>query len=305
MKPVLLAIASVGLLASLTACWDAELTDELLGEQNAAAAAAAAAAGEDNWTEMGVGVTENGQPYLHQITRGRPYKHIRAGLLLVATAQIQGEIFEQSVVLLVRHDANGTLGLVLNKRAQLSDEDLSVAEALEDTFGVLPRNPHALEELYAGGPVGATSQTMWLHGGPPPETKKRCYQDGGGGFGLVGSDGQPLRDESEGEPAGEEVLRGVHFQGSGAYRKCALRDPNGPPFRVFFGFSGWGAQQLDGEWRRGAWMLCDSSREAVFGYGSGPKLWEELSSGLLGANLCSRVPQSEDRWTERESVADS
>ena len=93
--------------AILVLAWDERLTEQLLGEQNRRAAEAAAAADELNWTEVGVGVGADGSPYLQQISRGQASRHIRAGLLLVATDEVRGEIFEKSVVLVVRHDENG------------------------------------------------------------------------------------------------------------------------------------------------------------------------------------------------------
>ena len=38
----------------------------------------------------------------------------------------------------------------------------------------------------------------------------------------------------------------------------------GPQLRLFLGHSGWGARQLDGEWRAGAWRLCGATAAAVF-----------------------------------------
>lgn len=115
-----------------------------------------------------------------------------------------------------------------------------------------------------------------------------------------------MRDEESerGDPAGEKVLSGVYFQSSAAFLRCALRDAHGPALRVFLGHSGWGAQQLDGEWRRGAWMLCEATAEAVFAPDVS-RLWGELSTGTLGVRLCSRVPQSEDVWTERKMAPPS
>ena len=185
--------------------WDAALTEKMFGEQNAEAAKAAEEAGDKNWTEMGVGVDSDGTPYLQSIARGTEYKHIRAGLLLVATSQITGEIFEQSVVLLVKHDANGTLGLVLNKPAQLpADEHLDIAEVIEEAFSVAPiRNTRATEHLLSGGPVGR-EQVLYLHSGKPAQSTRRCYSDSGGAFRLVGSNGEPLHVDDR-----DDALRGL------------------------------------------------------------------------------------------------
>lgn len=284
--------------------WDSQLTEKLLGSKNREAAAAAEAAGQQNWTEVGVGIDPSGQPYVQQIARGKANKEIRAGLLLVATSQVQGDVFDQSVILVIQHDENGTLGLILNKPAPLPpDEHMEISEVLEEAFGVSPRNPRATEHLLAGGPVGGPGQFMYLHGGAPEGTRKRCYTDSGSGVKFVGSNGEQIEPAHNTlPPAGELVLEGVHFQSSGAFLKCCLRDPDGPNFRAFLGHSGWGAQQLDGEWRRGAWILCDASAEAVFTSDIG-RLWKDMSSGLLGVRLCSRVAhaQSEDVWSEQKT----
>ena len=282
--------------------WDSELTENLLGDRNRDIAAAAEAAGEQNWTEIGVGVNADGQTYLQQVVRGRPAEHIRAGLLLVSTSQVQGDVFDKSVVLLVKHDRNGTLGLVLNKPARLPpDEHMEIHEVLEDAFGVMPRNPRATEHLLAGGPVAAERVT-YLHSGTPAGTRKRCYADGSGGVKFVGSNGEFFTpDQDAAPPVGEEVLGGVYFQSSSAFLKCALRDTAGPTLRIFLGYSGWGPQQLDGEWRRGAWTLCEASADAVFASDVGG-LWTAMSSGEMGLRLCSRVSQAQSGTTWSENL---
>lgn len=301
-----MAFATLGLLLLLLA-WDSELTEQMVGDDNAARAAAAQSQGEEHWTELGVGVdAATGQPYVQPIARGKAYRHIRAGLFLVATAQVNGEIFEQSVILLLRHDANGTFGLVLNKPAQLpAEEHLEVSEVIEDSLGTAPRNPRAAEVLLAGGPVGL-DRALYLHDGVPAgATKRRCYADRGGGTTLfVDSNGQPLpTDDGEAAAAvGEEIVDGVFFLSSPAFLRCALRDKNGPRMRVFLGHAGWGAQQLDGEWRRGDWMLCKATADLVFA-SDVAQVWEALSFGSEGVTLCSQVPQSEHTWSERRDDA--
>jgi len=83
--------------------------------------------------------------------------------------------------------------------------------------------------------------------------------------------------------AGSEVLPGVHFMSSTAFVRCALADPQGPQLRLFLGHSGWGARQLDGEWRAGAWRLCGATAAAVFAADVG-RLWDEMTSGELGVS---------------------
>jgi len=138
---------------------------------------------------------------------------------------------------------------------------------LESAFGVRPRNPHSTRHLLGGGPV-ATGGGLYLHSGMPAEgSHEACYNRG-----------------EEGEPvAGSEVLPGVHFMSSTAFVRCALADPQGPQLRLFLGHSGWGARQLDGEWRAGAWRLCGATAAAVFAADVG-RLWDEMTSGELGVS---------------------
>lgn len=165
----------------LCIAWDAQLTEELLGAKNREVAEAAEKAGEKNWTELGIGVDATGQMYVQQVARGKAYKHIRQGLLLVATGQTQGDIFDRAVILVVKHDSKGTLGLIINKPLELpAGEDLERSEVLEDLFGVVPTNPRALEHLGAGGPVGS-SHAMYVHSGAPADSARKCYVSAQGG----------------------------------------------------------------------------------------------------------------------------
>ena len=100
------------------AVWDADLTARLVGEENARMAQEAKAKGDEHWVEMGVGVDHEGRATVQGIAKGKPWRHIRAGLFLVANGQVSGGIFQRSVILLVEHNANGTLGLIINKRGR-------------------------------------------------------------------------------------------------------------------------------------------------------------------------------------------
>ena len=114
---------------SANALWDSALTDALLSSQNAKLAEKAQDEGKEHWTETGIGVTADGSVQIQAIAKGVPFEHIKAGLFLVASPGPQDSIFSQSVVLLLRHDANGTLGVIVNKPAQLkSDEHLEPSE---------------------------------------------------------------------------------------------------------------------------------------------------------------------------------
>lgn len=70
---------------------------------------------------------------------------IRRGRLLVASPSLADENFSRAVVLLLEHNAEGSLGLVLNRPT-----GLSAVEALPERISVLLPDG---EEIHRGGPV--------------------------------------------------------------------------------------------------------------------------------------------------------
>ena len=141
-------------MVSFAGAWDAELTDALLGEENAKKAKKAEEDGATHWEEVGVGVDVLGQPYVQGIARGKRYEHIAVGQFLVSSfSRTEGGIFSQSVLLIIRHDANFTLAIMVNKPAELpASEHIETAEVLEELFGVEPLHPER-QVLLQGGPV--------------------------------------------------------------------------------------------------------------------------------------------------------
>ena len=284
-------IATVLMISSADA-WDSHLTDALLGEENAKKAARAREEGATHWQEVGVGVDPSGQPYAMPIARGKPYEHIEAGQFLVASMpEGAGGIFAQSVLLIISHDANGTLAIMVNKPAQLpADEHIETAEVYEELFGAEPLRPSV---LLAGGPV-PNPAPYFLHTGAPEGSTRKCYTQEQGGPRLYDSRGELLvaeEGEEGGTPSGVKVIEGVHFSGSQSFGRCALRDPSGAvTMRASVGHAGWGAQQLDGEYRRGDWKLCRATADLVFA----PEaelagLWKTLVYSPRGMMLCSGV----------------
>ena len=50
------------------------------------------------------------------------------------------------------------------------------------------------------------------------------------------------------------------------------------PFRVFSGYAGWGAGQLEGELQAGGWLIADANKELIF-Y-TGDDLWEKIVQNI-------------------------
>ncbi|MDO5285725.1 MAG: YqgE/AlgH family protein [Actinomycetia bacterium] len=149
-----------------------------------------------------------------------------AGLLLVASVDLRDGVFDQTVVLLLDHDDSGTLGVVLNRVSRV------------DLGQVLPQWVSEVslpQALYAGGPVSPNGAICLASLGPgqaePPGWRRLFHE-----VGLLHLD-TPV-----------EIVRG------------AFRD-----LRIYAGYAGWAAGQLDAELRRGAWHVVPALYDDIFG----------------------------------------
>jgi len=88
------------------------------------------------------------------------------GMLLVATDEVRGPYFAQTVVLLLQHDETGTIGLVVNRPIDASAiESLRLHEdlaAYRDSF-------------YWGGPVSQSTVQALLRTDTPPEDAVQIF----------------------------------------------------------------------------------------------------------------------------------
>ncbi|MBK5287112.1 MAG: YqgE/AlgH family protein [Acidimicrobiia bacterium] len=133
------------------------------------------------------------------------------GRLLVSAPDLTDPNFRRSVVLMLAHDPDGALGLVLNRPTDISVNDTMPAwQAVS--------SPPAV--LFMGGPVDPESVVALgvAHGGASIDAIV-------GGFEPVDLDADP---------------NAVHS------------------VRMFVGYSGWGAGQLDAELAAGGWLVLDA-----------------------------------------------
>ncbi|GAA1932081.1 YqgE/AlgH family protein [Streptomyces sodiiphilus] len=139
------------------------------------------------------------------------------GRLLVATPALADPNFDRSVVLLLDHDAEGALGVVLNRPTPVG-----VAEVLRP-WAELAGEPGV---IFQGGPVGLDAALgVAAVPGAGPLGWRRVH----GSIGLVDLDAPP------------EVL---------AAEVGSLR--------IFAGYAGWAAGQLERELEEGAWYVVES-----------------------------------------------
>lgn len=138
-----------------------------------------------------------------------------AGQILVATPQLGDPNFSRTVILVLDHDADGAIGVVINRPMELP------------LHAVLPHWADAVADppmLFNGGPVSRESALavgMSIGTGPAAG-----FQPLAGDYGLVDLDAEP------GDVAGDLV-----------------------GLRVFSGYAGWGDSQLMAEIDEGSWFV--------------------------------------------------
>jgi putative transcriptional regulator len=149
----------------------------------------------------------------------------RAGMLLVATPALLDPNFIDAVVLLLDVDDQGALGVVLNRPS-----GVRVGEVLEG-WGDVVVEP---DVLFQGGPV-STQGALAIATLRTEDDVPVGFRAVEGRLGLVDLD-TPI-----------ELLEGS-LDG----------------LRIFAGYAGWGAEQLDGEIEEGSWYVVPAQPPDVF-----------------------------------------
>ncbi len=146
------------------------------------------------------------------------------GSLLVATPLLDDPNFRRTVVLVLEHDDEGALGVVLNRPSEVE-----VGSALPE-WGDRVVRP---EVIFVGGPVSQ-----------------------GGVLGLARAAADDVG------PGWNPVLP----NGIGSLDLDLAPDEIGPfePARVYSGYAGWGAGQLEAELAEHAWWVVDARHEDLF-----------------------------------------
>ncbi|MDR1382037.1 MAG: YqgE/AlgH family protein [Tannerella sp.] len=150
------------------------------------------------------------------------------GRILISEPFLRNLYFQRSVVLLVRHDEQGSMGFVLNKKTTLWVNDFF------DGFDCIPRIP-----VYLGGPV-LSERLFFIHslGNIIPDSVRiggNLYFDGN-----------------------FEALRLYLSSGK----------PAGGNMKFFLGYSGWTENQLQGEIEQDSWLVSrESSRNIMLAEG--------------------------------------
>lgn len=151
---------------------------------------------------------------------------VEPGTLLVAAPQLLDRNFRRTVVYIIHHRAEGTLGVVLNRPS-----DIAVHDVLPQ-WGKYASEP---QSLFVGGPVEQRTAICLA--------ALRAGEDVERISGVIGVRGPVGLVDLDGDPA--QLV------------------PRTRGMRFFAGYAGWESDQLAGEIARGDWVLAPALPDDV------------------------------------------
>ena len=163
------------------------------------------------------------------------------GMYLLATPKVGHPMWRETVILLLEHGPEGTLGVIVNRPLDLAPEEL-----LPEVPGIRSRELR----LYYGGPVGRDG-LLWL-----------------------------LRSK-QAPAGAKQVLEGVSYGSNPALLMERLRaGSDDSELRLILGHAGWAPGQLGGEIARGDWRVLPADADSLFTLDS-ERQWLELTGRRL------------------------
>lgn len=146
------------------------------------------------------------------------------GVFLVASRDMPDPRFQRSVIVILHHGEEGTLGVIVNRPT-----DVLLSEAMPELEGA--GQDHA---LFFGGPVAMETLLFVARSETPPEQVAHVIED------VYWSGNRTALEEmlASGKPDSE--------------------------LRVYFGRAGWSPGQLDAELTDGSWHLFQADSETLF-----------------------------------------
>jgi len=163
-------------------------------------------------------------------------KDLGAGKLLVASRDLADPHFAKTVVLLIHYDAEGVVGLILNRRTDVP---------LSRVFEGLKAAEHRSDSVYLGGPLETPTAFALLQSPAKVEGAQHIF----GAVYLIST-----------KTLFEQTI-------------SARPDPSG--FHVYLGYAGWTHDQLRKEVELGAWFIFQADAGTVFD-SDPDSLWSQM-----------------------------
>lgn len=153
------------------------------------------------------------------------------GKLLISSPEIAGDLFDKSIILICEHDANGTMGFIINK--PLIDVNVGTIWA---NLGYEEKNlPSANGDVFMGGPLA--SNAMFVIHSPEYFIDKKTIK----------------------------VFEEISVTGTKEITDD-IQKGQGPRKSLFLlGYSGWAPGQLEDEIMRDSWFVSEKIGNLIFG----------------------------------------
>ena len=146
------------------------------------------------------------------------------GSLLIATGNIDDPRFQKSVILLLQHGEEGTVGLIINKPLPIP---------VQHAVPGFPGDVSEEQPLFYGGPVGP--QTSWV---------------------LFAGDEQP-----EGSV---QILPGIFVANAEQFPAAGALKLEADQLKVLIGYAGWAPGQLEKELAKDDWKVSPARAAEIF-----------------------------------------
>ncbi len=158
------------------------------------------------------------------------------GVFLVANHDMPDPRFQRTVILLLAHGENGTLGLIINRPTKIQ-----LPQALPD-LKAPNKEQHV---LFFGGPVALNTLIFLVRSGAPPEQAAHVMAD-------------------------------IYYSGDKNTLERLLKQHKGADeLRMYAGHSGWAPGQLAAEIAHGDWLVLRGDAKLVFGK-EPERIWPDL-----------------------------
>lgn len=192
-------------------------------------------------------------PSFFRLVQNHSGARLAKGKILVAVPELGDSNFAETVVLLTDYNEEGAMGIILNRPTRIKlSELLSRLESVEQRD----------DPIFEGGPVERSEFLLLVRSLKPPEASQLIFGD-------------------------------VYLSSSADLLRRLAKESarHNAPFRVYSGYAGWAAGQLEAEVEAHAWYILPSTAATVFA--ARPEdLWEQLirSTTLRLADALSSPP---------------
>ena len=167
---------------------------------------------------------------------GSAEKTLARGVFLVADRRLIDPNFSETVILLISYGPDGAMGLVINRPLEIK---------LSAVFPDAEELAQSQENLYLGGPVEPGGILLLVRSEQPPEDAMAVFDD-------------------------------VYLSSNETVLKRLIKKPaKDERFRLYTGYAGWAAKQLESECNRGDWHVLQADAETLFDR-SAPEIWPAL-----------------------------